>query len=67
MDAATLQALQGRTVLLPGGRDRQERPVVVVPIPATTPDQPPQPVKDDLNIALKYLLSIFRCILTKIQ
>lgn len=56
MEAATLRALQAKAVLLPGGRDREERPLVIIPVP-----QELQPMaKENLNTALKYLLSVFR-------
>jgi hypothetical protein len=48
-----VSCLQGRTVVLPGGHDREGRPIVLVAIPA---DSPPL----EIAAPLRYLLSIFR-------
>lgn len=56
MNGAMLKALQVRSAMLPGGRDLEERPIIHIPVP-----QEVQPMhKENLTIALKYLLSVFR-------
>lgn len=50
---ADVSCLQGRNVVLPGGRDKEGRPILLVSIP---PDSPHL----DIIPALQYLISIFR-------
>ncbi|KAJ8954874.1 hypothetical protein NQ318_016810, partial [Aromia moschata] len=47
----SVSCLQGRTVLLPGGRDKEGRPILLLTVPA---DSPPL----DVVPSLQYLLSI---------
>lgn len=48
-----VSCLQGRTVVLPGGQDKEGRPILLITIPL---DSPPL----DIVPSLQYLLSIFR-------
>lgn len=51
-----LDALESRTALLPGGRDKEKHPLVLVHAPT---EQSPWS-KDHLDEVLKYFNSIFR-------
>lgn len=48
-----VSCLQGRNVVLPGGRDKEGRPILLVSIPSNSPHL-------DIIPALQYLISIFR-------
>jgi hypothetical protein len=54
--AGILGALQTRSATLPGGRDIEGRPLVLVSVPAET--QPWN--KDYLDTVLRYFLFVFR-------
>jgi hypothetical protein len=57
MEAADiLGALQARTATLPGGRDVEGRPLLLVPVPSETQ----LCNKDHLDTVLRYFLCIFR-------
>lgn len=57
MEAADiLCALQARVALLPGGRDLEERPLLLVPVPAESTPW----TKERLDLVLRYFASIFR-------
>jgi hypothetical protein len=57
MDAADiLGVLQAQIAILPGGRDIEGRPLLLVSLPSET--QPWN--KDHLDTVLRYFLSIFR-------
>ena len=54
-----LETLESGLAYLPGGRDREGRPLVVVNVP---PDDPAFSTKSKLEILLEYYLSIYRYI-----
>lgn len=59
MEADVLNALQCQPAYFPGGRDRDGRPLILIPVPSEL-----QPwTKRYLEIAIKYLLSTLRLVL----
>lgn len=57
MEAADiLGALQARVALVPGCRDLEERPLLLVPVPAENAPW----TKERLDLVLRYFASIFR-------
>lgn len=56
MEADVLNALQSQSAYLPGGRDRDERLLMLIPVPNEL-----QPwTKQNLDLSIKFLLSILR-------
>lgn len=56
MEADVLNALQSQAAYLPGGRDRDERLLMLIPVPNEL-----QPwTKQNLDLSIKFLLSILR-------
>lgn len=50
-----LEALESRLVYLPGGRDREGRPLIVVNVPEAQTS-----TKTAIETLLRYLINIFR-------
>lgn len=56
MEADVLNALQSQSAYFPGGRDRDGRPLILVPVPNEL-----QPwTKRYLELSIKYLLSTLK-------
>lgn len=59
MEADVLNALQRPAAHLTGGRDRDGRPIILVPVPNEA--QQPQPwTKKNLELAIKYMISTLK-------
>lgn len=52
-----LEALESEVACVPGGRDRENRPLILLDIPA---GEAPAITPADLNSLIDYFLSIFR-------
>lgn len=56
MEANISQALELKLCILPGGRDREHRPIILINVPEDTHIE----YKDQFVIAINYILSCFR-------
>lgn len=61
MDAVSiLEDLQSRAAIMPGGRDREKRPLILVPVP-TEPATPNACYNtEQLDTCLRYYVSVLR-------